>query len=120
MQVALILLILVLVAVAAAGYAVVVASRRAATARDAARTPGEHVVYRVPPGQDPAALLAALHGHGYEAVSETGPAGIDVVVPCRADDVDARDRVRAVIEEHAPANLEGDPAPAGHVRFTAE
>ena len=120
MQVALVLLILAALAVAAVAYVVVAASRRSEVVHAVAHESGRHVLYRVPPGQDPAAVVAALHGHGFDAVSEPGPHGVDVAVPCRADDPDVRERVRAVIAAHATGNLEGDPAPAGRVRFADE
>ncbi|RYP82470.1 hypothetical protein EKO23_21580 [Nocardioides guangzhouensis] len=121
MQVALVLLILAALAVAAVAYVVVAASRRAmGVVHAVAHESGRHVLYRVPQGQDPAAVVAALHGHGFDAVSEPGPRGVDVAVPCRADDPDVRERVRAVIAVPVPGNLEGDPAPAGRVRFADE
>ena len=64
--------------------------------------------YRVPGGQDPAAVMAALEREGYPATLDMGSQ--EVLVPCPRGTEHERDHVRAVIAR-AALNLEGDPAP---------
>jgi hypothetical protein len=82
----------------------------------------QHTVrYRVPDGQDPAAVLHALHAAGHDATLAEPPETADVVVVC-GDDRMSREEVRAVIAR-APMNLGGDPAPGDRedrVRFVGE
>ncbi|MEX0429314.1 hypothetical protein AB3X52_16970 [Nocardioides sp. DS6] len=81
----------------------------------------ESLRYHVPIGQDPAAILAALHLEGYEAVRDDDMATQDILIltPSGADR--ERAKVRAVLAHEAPLNLEGDPKPRDYeVRFADE
>lgn len=73
--------------------------------------------YRVPEGQDPAAVMAALRGEGFEPVGDIDDSQ-DVLVPCRTDS--DRERVREAIAV-AGMNLEDEDGtgPDG-VRFLDE
>ncbi len=87
-------------------------------AHDAVNNPEvETLGYRVPEGQDPAAVMAALRGEGFEPVGDRDD-DQSVLVPCRSDR--DRDRVRSAIAA-AGMNLEDE---GGHgpdrVRFTDE
>jgi len=75
--------------------------------------------YRVPNGQDTAALLAALNKEGYAAEGEEIPGGHVVVVPCQNVDRE-RPRVRAALQ-HAtgPDSAYSNPGPPA-VRFLDE
>lgn len=73
--------------------------------------------YRVPEGQDSAAVMAALRGQGFEPVGDVDDSQ-DVLVPCRTE----RDRelVREAIAR-AGMNLEDEQGTGpGRVRFADE
>lgn len=75
--------------------------------------------YRVPTGQDPAVVLAALNADGYVAATDTTDSQL-VRVACPAGPDRERARVRAVIENAGGTALEhGAPVP-GPVRFEDE
>lgn len=76
--------------------------------------------YRVPVGQDPAVVLAALRGSGLDATVD--PAVPDLVrVACPAGADRERARVRVVIEDAGQPSIEEDPEPtASTVRFEDE
>jgi hypothetical protein len=59
----------------------------------------ETLRYRVPPGQEPVALVAALHLEGYAAEAHSGPHGYDLVVACPEGRDRHRARVRAVLRQ---------------------
>jgi len=80
------------------------------------RHSGGTLRYRVPHGQDPAAVLGALEAQGYAATLADGAQ--DVLVPCPRGVEEDRELVRAVIAG-ADLNLEGDPV-AGSVVFEDE
>ena len=77
----------------------------------------ETLRYRVPEGQDPAAVMAALRGKGFEPGGDIDDSQ-DVLVPCRTDR--DRERVRDAIAA-AGTNME-DPRGRGPaaVRFLDE
>lgn len=75
--------------------------------------------YPVPDGQDPAAVIAALRLAGYDAARDSDGNTNDIVIACDEDTPQVRERVRTVIAEDAPLNLEGDAMP-GEVRFADE
>jgi hypothetical protein len=79
----------------------------------------ESLVYEVPEGRDPAAILAALHSDGLDAVEvmEHGRQRVVISAPSGKDQL--RPRARAVIAHEADLNLEGDPA-RGRVMFADE
>jgi hypothetical protein len=108
-----VVMVLVLLAVVMAGLAVL--GRR--QDRDLARagaTPGA-LAYRVPEGQDPAAVVTALRGEGLEAVAD----GDVVRVGGPGQGEPDREHVRRVLAV-APLNSEGDPAWTRDVRFLDE
>lgn len=84
--------------------------RREIAASDAVR-------FRVPEGQDPASVLAALRMAGYEAALTTGD--IDTVLSVPVTSPGDREGVRSVIAE-APLNPEGDQPKHHEVRFLDE
>lgn len=108
---AVVALLLIAVPVIIAVYATRAVKQRddqvkAQAATFAASPLADTLVYRVPDGQDPAAVMAALEQEGYAAT--LGGGAREVHVPCpRGADHD-RDHVRAVIAD-ARLNLEGDP-----------
>lgn len=83
--------------------------------RHAAR--GGEVRYRVPAGQDPAAVLATLRVEGLSA--EPDSVAGDPVMVVSLDKPGARERVREILRT-APANMEGDPHAAESVTFADE
>lgn len=109
--------VIIVVVVAAAAVAGVIAVTRRQTRRADHVDHGDVAAlrYRVPEGQDPSAIVAALHQEGYAAVGESQ----DVVVPCRADPDRERAHVRSVIAA-AGTNIEGDPSPEQEIRFADE
>jgi hypothetical protein len=78
------------------------------------------LAYRVPAGQDPAVVLAALEGDGYVAAADPDDTRL-VRVRCPARLGCERARVRAVIETAAVTAMDtGAPIDAGPVRFEDE
>jgi len=76
--------------------------------------------YRVPVGQDPAVVLAALSQEGYDAVAEQVPEGHDVVVACPEGRNRHRARIRATIQYANASDAEGDPYDVPPVAFADE
>ena len=68
----------------------------------------ETLSYRVPEGQDPAAVLVALSRGGFEAVSAPGDSHL-IVIECPMGVSQQREEVRTLLENEAPLNLEEDP-----------
>lgn len=86
---------------------------------DAMREPGAVTLsYAVPPGQDPAALTAALMEAGFTCAADLD-AGVDRVLVACPDDGD-RAEIRRVIEAVHREGVGGPGAPAGQVRFDDE
>ena len=83
--------------------------------------PGETTLeYRVPTGQDPAAVLTALSQDGYVATTDPGDTQV-VHVACPAGADRARAGVRSVIGSvHTTGIDSGAPFDAGRVRFRDE
>lgn len=76
--------------------------------------------YRVPASQDPAVVLAALHGEGYEATIDRRDTHL-VRVACPAGVDRERPRVRAVISTADSTSIDhGAPVDTDHIRFTDE
>jgi hypothetical protein len=82
------------------------------------RSPDSHgVVYAIPDGQDPTALMAALTGAGFVSVVDT-KAGVErLLVECEEKE---RARVRRTIQEAERAGLEGPGAHRRQVSFEDE
>ncbi len=79
--------------------------------------PGAHTVtYRVPPGEDPSPVIAALHRAGYTVVGGIDQGQERVLVGCEERD---RADVRRIIEEVERSVYKFLPAHA-HVRFEDE
>lgn len=77
--------------------------------------------YHIPPGQDPAAVLASLRLEGYDAVCDDRFDDPDVLILTPAGRDRERAHVRAVLAHSTPTNLEGDRQPAGRlIRFADE
>ena len=80
----------------------------------------EALRYRVPTGQDPAAVVAALSQEGYTAVRDSHADAADIMVVCPAGVDRERAHVRAVIQHAAGIDLEGHDMPDHEVRFVDE
>lgn len=79
----------------------------------------ESLRYRVPVGQDPAAVVAALRQAGYYVTRDEAPTRIhDLLITDATGSLD-REAVRTAIER-APIDLEGAPAPQHRVVFVDE
>lgn len=76
--------------------------------------------YHVPTGQDPAAIMAALHNAGFEATPETAGVTQDLLIVTNNGRNADRAAVRRIIAHDADLNLEGDPSPTQSVRFADE
>lgn len=122
-----VLIVVVVVLVGAALFAGVAtlrgSERRRGELHEAADSDTPVLRYHVPVRQDPAAVIASLQQHGYEAV-EVEPQGSthavhDVLVLCPGGVEREREPVRAALLE-ADANLDCDPTPPHHVRFADE
>ena len=112
--------ILIIVVVLVVGVLMVrqVARREMAVEEHAAEPDTDTLRYRVPEGEDPVAVVAALQAQGYEAVTDHRHGRQDVLVVCPVSARQDREPVRAVIAR-AEANLEGDPS-QHPVRFIDE
>ena len=80
----------------------------------------ESLVYEVPEGHDPAAIVAALRNDGLEATEVLRQGRQRVVIACPEGRLDLRPRARALIANEADLNLEGDPAMKREVTFVDE
>jgi hypothetical protein len=80
----------------------------------------ESLVYEVPEGQDPAAIVAALRNDGLEATEVLRHGRQRVVIACPEGRADLRPRARALIANEADLNFEGDPAKNRDVTFVDE
>jgi hypothetical protein len=81
--------------------------------------PGAKAVsYLVPPGQDPAVLMAALMRAGYTAVTDTKGGVEHVLVACPQEG--DRAEVRKIIEGVHRAGFDGPEMHVGHVSFDDE
>lgn len=83
--------------------------------------PGSHALaYNVPPGQDPAVLVAALKRAGFTAIGEMQDGTERLLVDC--PNPDERSTVRDVIEHerHTAFENDGTEIYVGHVTFEDE
>lgn len=94
--------------------------REARRRQQRAQANDEALIYEVPEGQDPAAIVTALRGDGLEAVEVMRQGRQRIVISGPRGREALRPRVRAVIEHEAALNLEGDPAGSREVRFVDE
>jgi hypothetical protein len=78
------------------------------------------LIYEVPEGQDPAAIVAALRVDGMEAVEVMRQGRQRIVISGPRARESLRPRARAVIAHQADLNLEGDPARPREVSFVDE
>lgn len=115
MSVALVPVLVVLAAVVVLGAGLAALARRQRTHLDEGLEQRRSLRYRVEPGEDPASTVAALQAAGFDAVSD----GDVVLVVGDADPERDRGAVREVLRS-APVNTQGDPRPAGSVRFMDE
>jgi len=114
-------IVLLAIIALAAIYVVVPWMRGESRLRDEVTGPGQDsLVYEVPEGQDPAAILAALRHDGLQATEVMRQGRQRVVIACSTGGEDLRPRARALIAEKALLNLEGDPAADHRVRFADE
>jgi len=100
------------------------ATGKVAKKAEAQTSPGDPRVetlrYRVPDGQDPAVLIAALDGAGYtsDVVPEEGAKLL--VIGCPAGRDRERARVRNVLAQNHMASLEGPSIDPGKITFVDE
>lgn len=113
-----ILLVIILLAVLALSARATRQSRKAGELVDGSET----LQYVVPVGQDPAAVIAVLQEHGYQARRNPDYTHTAMVVVECPDGVEHdRPRVRTILEQAMPIDLEGDQAPGlDPVRFADE
>ena len=104
------------------GAFVVVPWLRGESRRRARLTEPEHrsLVYEVPEGQDPAAIVAALRQDGLEATEVMRQGRQRIVISDPGGSEEVRSRARVVIAQGTDLNLEGDPAPTRKVTFADE
>ena len=116
------ILIAVLAVIVLLGVFVVVPFVRGESRRrDRLTEPGlRSLVYEVPEGQDPAAIVAALRQDGLEATEVMRQGRQRVVISGPEGTEDIRSRAREVIARGADLNLEGDPATPRKVTFADE
>lgn len=89
--------------------------------RDVATARVDSLRYEVPPGQDPAAVTAALMQEGFEVVRDDAAMhSQDLLILCPAGADRERAHVRSVIAHEAPIDMEGHPMPEHEVRFADE
>jgi hypothetical protein len=100
-----------------AAVVTVVAIRRLLRRRKGAPGLVREVRYRVPGGQDPAAVLAALRVEGFSARPGASAGEPEVIVPL--DEGRGWDEVRDIVR-NAPVNMQGDRRTARSVSFTDE
>jgi hypothetical protein len=81
---------------------------------------GQPLVYEVPEGQDPAAIVTALRQDGLEATEVMRQGRQRVVIGGPGDSRRIRAQARALIAHETDLNLEGDPAPTRKVTFADE
>lgn len=113
-------LVLILVVLVIGVVVVKQFSRREAERRQAVvRSDVETLEYHVPEGDDPAAVLAALHSAGFEAVTGEAQASHEVFVPCPRGRDSQRAEVRSVIER-APGQIDSGTTRPTTVRFADE
>lgn len=96
-------IVIVLIFLVAGAVALVAMSRRRQEAKEHVERPEVKTVrYRIPPGQDPAAVVSALSAAGFDAVEYA--TADELAVPYDSDS--ERARIEQVIAE-APGHLPG-------------
>jgi len=117
----LILLGLFAVVVLLGMYVVVPWLRGEARERARLTDPGlETLVYEVPEGLDPAAIVTALRSDGLQAIEVMRGGRQRIVISGPYAREELRPRAREVIAHKAHLNLEGDPISPGEVTFVDE
>jgi hypothetical protein len=94
--------------------------REAKARQEQAESGDDSLIYEVPEGQDPAAIVAALRTDGMDAVEVMRHGRRRIVISGPRGREALRPRARAVIAHQADLNLEGDPAHQGRVAFVDE
>ena len=84
--------------------------------------PVDMLRYRVPEGQDPAIVVAALQKEGFQAIPDVQGAGAshDVLIPCHDGIERHRSAVRSIIQGTEQINFEGDQRQIPQVKFADE
>lgn len=119
--VVLLILLGVAVLVFGAGGVRVLRQRQVALREDAVTERVPSLRYVVPPGQDPAAVMAALMNEGFEVVRDDAAThSQDLLILCPAGIERERARARAVIAHDAGIDMEGHPMPERAVIFADE
>jgi hypothetical protein len=80
----------------------------------------ETLTYRVPPGQDPATVVAALQHQGFTANADPVSGGHDVVVACLEGRNAQRAEIRSIIARAGSTAGEPSPVEVPPVRFADE
>ena len=94
----------------------VVASREATLEQPQTDT----LVYTLPPGQDPAVVVAALERDGFTALSPVTGGRPQVLIECPQGRERSREPVRRALEAVTTTGFEGQPMDANGVRFDDE
>jgi len=120
-----ILVILVVIAALVLGFGMggmrAMRQRQTALRSDAVSGQVESLRYQVPPGQDPAAVIAALKLEGFEVVRDDAALQTqDLLILCPGGAERERARVRAVIAHEASMDMEGHAMPEHEVHFADE
>jgi regulator of protease activity HflC (stomatin/prohibitin superfamily) len=115
------LVILILVVLAAVFVVVPWSRKETAHTSELLSEDTETLEYRVPEGQDPAAVVAALRQDGLDATSVLRDGEQRVLIGSQGGGIERiRARARAVINHQSAMNLEDDPGPDSRVRFVDE
>jgi hypothetical protein len=118
--------VLVLVVLLAGGYAATRFMRAERARSDRLQNADRPTLrYQVPPGQDPAVVLAELRAAGYDASadSEPGPSSPIVIVGTRSGSAPDREELRSVLTRISNANIDREAEPVDDVppgRFVDE
>ena len=96
--------------------------RQAAHQDEVKSAPVDMLRYRVPEGQDPAIVVAALQKEGFQAIPDVQGAGAshDVLIPCSEGVERHRAHVRSIIQGTEQINFEGDQRQIPQVKFADE
>lgn len=96
--------------------------RQAAHQDEVKAAPVDMLRYRVPEGQDPAIVVAALQKEGFEAMPDVQGAGAshDVLIPLSDGVEQHRAHVRSIIQSTEQINFEGDQRQIPQVKFADE
>jgi len=96
--------------------------RQAAHQDELKSSPVDMLRYRVPEGQDPSIVVAALKKEGFDALPDVQGAGAshDVLIPCTDGVERHRAHVRSIIQSTEQINFEGDQRQIPQVKFADE